>query len=479
VHEPRRYVLGLALGGLVAVLDTTVAVVAAPALAEIFGVPLATMQWTTTAYVLGYIATLPLAAWLSQRVGARRAYVAALLVFAAATGVTAAATGPAMLIAARAVQGLAGGPLNPLAMTLALRGLAPERRGRVASTLGLPVLVGPLLGPILGGALLDSVSWRGVFLVVLPPALVAAWVVARWAPPDPPRHAAPLDLTGTLLLVPGAVGIVYALSADGVDRAARVAGLLGGLAVLGGFGWRSVRRDHPLLRVGLLADRRLLAGIAVLMPFGAAYFGSMLLGPTYVQITRGDPAAVAGALAIPAGLATGLTLQVATRMVDRLPPRRIVLIGLLLGSAGFAAYAAVLTTHTSYLLLGGLGALIGVGSGAVLMPTMTAATRHFDGAELASASTLMGLLQQLAVAVGTAGITGMFTALAPLDSAPGELVTAHRLTLLLPLGLTLAAATVAVNLDRTSPTARRKDQEHEHSGLGAPALERGRGRAGG
>jgi EmrB/QacA subfamily drug resistance transporter len=444
VRPETRLGLALSLGGLVVVLDTTMTVVAAPALALTFDVPLSTIQWTTTAYLLALMATLPLAAWLADRFGPRRTYVAALLIFSAGTVATAVAPGLAALIAARALQGLGGGLVNPLAMTLALRGVPPERRGRVTSLLGLPVLIGPLLGPVVGGALLDSVSWRVVFLIVLPPALLGAWVVGRLAPADPPPTSRRVDLAGVGLLIPGTVALLYAVSAADGDPRLRLGLAIAGAAASAGFVVRSLRHPAPLLRLRLLGHRLLRNGLLVLVPFGAAYFGSMSLNPTYVQVTRDDPAAIAGLLAIPTGLAAGLMLQVATRLVDRFPAGAIVGTGLVMALAGQAATALVLDTATPYVLLGGLGALLGFGAGCVLMPTITAATRHLDGPDLANGSTLATLAQQFASAAGTAAMTGLFTALAPLDAPAAELVAAQRLTLLLPIGLTAAALVVAL-----------------------------------
>ncbi|MDQ4055386.1 MAG: MFS transporter, partial [Actinomycetota bacterium] len=157
-----------------------------------------------------------------------------------------------------------------------------------------------------------------------------------------------------------------------------------------------------------------------------------------------DSALMAGALGVPGGLAAGLGIQVATRLLDRSPARRIVTTGLLLSALAFAGLVAVLRTDTSYAVLAALGALLGFGSGAVILPTMTAATRHFDGADLASAASIMGLLQQLASAFGIAGITALFAGLAPLDAPATDLVSAQRLAQLVPLALVVIALAVAL-----------------------------------
>ena len=452
-----RLGLTLALGGLVIVLDTTITIVAVPVLAEEFDASLAVLQWTTTAYLLALVTTLPLAAWLASRFGAGRTYVAAMLVFAVGSLAAACAWDPLSLITARVLQGLGGGVINPLGMAIAMAGLPANQRGRMAAFLGLPVLVGPLVGPLVAGALIDTVSWRAIFLITVPPALAAAWLVSRWAPADRPTERLRLDLGGSALLVPGAVAVVYAVSNPGASDSVRLALGVGGAVLMAAFVLRSLGHATPLLRVRLLADPVFASGLVVLVLFGAAYFGSMLLMPTYVQVTRGDSALMAGALGVPGGLAAGLGIQVATRLVDRLPPRRIVASGLVLAALAFAGLTAVLRTDTSYAVLAAFGALLGLGSGAVILPTMTAATRHFDGPDLASAASIMGLLQQLASAFGIAGITALFAGLAPLDAAATDLVDAQRLTQLVPLALIVTALAVALTRLR-NPTKEVTDE---------------------
>jgi len=457
-----RLGLSLALGGLVIVLDTTITVVAVPELIRVFDAPLATVQWTTTAYLLALVATMPLGGWLTARVGARRTYVVALLGFAAASAWAGLAHGIGELIAARVAQGLAGGLINPIGFGLALRDVPPGRRGRMTALLGLPVLVGPLLGPVAAGWLIDAWSWRAIFFVTVPPALLGAALVHRWAERDPAPQRAPLDVAGLLLLVPGAVAVVYGLGAADASTPMRAVAVIAGATLGTAFAARAIHHPAPLLRIRLLADPVFAGAAALLTLFAAGYFGSMLLMPAYVQITRDDPAVVAGSLMIPAALATGLSLQVATRLVDRVSPRLIVGTGLTIVLAGVGLTLLVLRTDTSYVVLGALVAFTGVGAGAVIMPTMTAAARHLNGADLASGSAILTLISQLANAAGTAGVTALYAgmigwrsaaadleevsglpAAARLDLAP-DLVTAQRLTQLATLVLFGGALVIAL-----------------------------------
>ncbi len=446
----RRLALALAVGGLVVVLDTTIAVVATPALVRIFDSSLATMQWTTTGYVLALVSTMTIAPWLGRRVGQARLYGAALLAFAVASLAAAAAVGPVSLVAARVLQGLAGGLVVPFTMSLGLRGVPAGRRGRVAAVLGLPVLVGPLVGPVLAGALVDQVSWRALFLVVVPPALLAALLVPRLAGPDEEQAGAPLDVAGVLLAVPGVVLLVLGLAGEGLSDVLRLAGLLLGLTLLGAFARYAWRTPAPLLRVRLLARRDVGTAALVLVMFAAVYFGSAMLVPSYVQLARGDGAMTAGLLAVPAALATGISLQVCTRLVDRLDPARIVLVGLLVFATAGVLSVLVLRIDTPYAVIAALAALQGAGCGAVLMPTQTAAVRRLEGDDLASTSSMLQLLSQTSVAAGTAAVTIAYVAL---GRVTGDAVTGQRLTQASTVVVVLLAALVVARLwPRTAAT---------------------------
>ncbi|WP_238019617.1 DHA2 family efflux MFS transporter permease subunit [Dactylosporangium sp. AC04546] len=399
----------LALGGLMVVVDTTVVVVTVPRLVREFGVSLATVQWATAGYALALVAVLPLAAWAAARFGARATYLASLAAFTGASLLTGLAWNVGALIAFRVLQGLGGGLLNPVGTAIALAAAPPERRGAMMSLLGLPVLVGPLAGPLLAGVLVDHASWRWVFWLNVPIG-VAALLLGRRLLPAPPadRDPVPLDVAGLLLLSPGVTLVVLGLSGSGSGSGTMLAALAGA-ALVAVFVVRSRRAAVPLLRLDVLRQRATAAGAATVALFAAAYFGAGLVGPLYVQIVRGDPATAAGALALPQALATGLTLQVATRLVDRFPARRIVGLGITTAFSGTVLLVAVLDAHTPYPALAAIGALTGVGVGATIMPVMTAATRELPADRLPSATTVLNIVSQTAIAAGTAIVTAVLS----------------------------------------------------------------------
>lgn len=412
--DPRRIGLVLALGGLLVVLDTTVVVVAVPAMVSDLHSSLPVISWATTGYLLGVVAVIPAASWAAARVGERRLYLVGLGVFTVASLAAGAAPTAALLVVARVVQGLGGGLLNPVGQAIGLRAVPREGRGRMMSLLGLPVLIGPVLGPPMAGWLVDAVSWRAIFLINLPVGLLAAVLCRRYVPsdlPDPERRRE-IDVVGLALLPAGAVVTVAGATLvgdPGVSRAGAFAALVLGIVLLSAFVAHARRHARPLLALGLLRRRATGSGLAVLVAFGAGYFGAISVLPLVVQGVRGDPAALAGALGVPSAVGVGVTLQIATRLVDRIAPGRIVVTGTVVALVGLVILAAATATGALYPVLVGGSVLLGIGSGATLMPTMTVALRDLEGADTADGATLMALAQQLAAALGVAAVTSALT----------------------------------------------------------------------
>lgn len=397
-------------GSLLSVLDMTIVHVALPRLSEAFGAPVETIQWTASAYTLALAAVIPAAAWAIGRIGARRTYLTALVLFTLGSLLAACAWDAASLIAFRVVQGLGGGLLMPVGMTMVMRAADRDRLGRAMALLGLPILVGPVAGPVLGGWLVDTVSWRWIFLVNLPVGAVALVLAAKLLLPDRPRDpaAAPrLDVPGLLMLSPGLALMLYGLARAGEQGGpGALAPALAGAALVAAFVWRALTVRQPLLDLRLLNDRTFAVGIGTLALFTCGYFGSMLLGPMYWQQVRGTTATAAGLLGAPVGLVVGATMQVAARRVDKVSPRRLIPAGVVLGSLGMALMAVqVGTAGPAAWRIVCSAMVMGVGAGIVLMPTMTTASRDLSQDRLAAASTALSINGQLWASVGTALIS--------------------------------------------------------------------------
>src|SRR4051794_13883941 len=196
------------LGAIMSILDITVVNVALPTFQADFGSPghevaYSHVAWTVTAYTLALATVIPMTGWAADRFGTKRLYLAALGLFTTGSVLCAAATSINMLIAFRVAQGLGGGMLMPLGMTIMTRAAGPRRMGRLMAVLGVPMLLGPILGPILGGWLIDNASWHWIFLINVPIGIVAVIYAFVILPSDSPEPSESFDFVGVLLLSPG------------------------------------------------------------------------------------------------------------------------------------------------------------------------------------------------------------------------------------------------------------------------------------
>lgn len=398
--------LVVVLGSVMSVLDVTVVNVALNHLAQDFDAPLATIQWVATGYTLALATVIPVAAWAMGRFGTKRLYMFSIGTFAAGSVLAGLAWSAESLIAFRVLQGLGGGLIMPVGMTILARASDPGRMGRTMAILGIPVLIGPLAGPILGGWLVDDVSWRWIFFINVPIGAIALGLAAKVFPRDTPQPTKPLDVPGLLMLSPGLALLIYGLATGGDkgdfgSAGALVPAVLGALLVVG-FVVRALRIEHALIDLRLFRGRPFVAAAGTMVLFVCAYFGSMMLAPLYYQLVRGESATASGLLGAPQALATALSMQVASRLSDRVAPGRIVLVGIVVAASGFLAFTTQVAADTPYWVLMSCLSVMGVGVGMTLMPTTASALRAMSHEQVAVAGTTLTIIQQVSAAVGGA-----------------------------------------------------------------------------
>jgi EmrB/QacA subfamily drug resistance transporter len=409
------------LGTIMSILDTTIVNIAINHLSTDFRSPLPTIQWVATGYLLALATVIPLTGWAADRFGTKRLYMTSLALFLAGSALSGAAWSAQSLLFFRILQGLGGGMIMPAGMTILTQAAGPARVGRIMSVVGAPMLLGPILGPVLGGWLVDDVSWRWIFYVNVPIGIVALVTAYRVLAPDMPRPLHRLDWQGLLLLSPGLAALVYGLAETGTrggfDGAKEIVPTVAGVLLVAGFVWHTLRVDEPLIDVRLFKRRTpAISGLTMAL-FAGAFFGAMLLLPLYYQVARGQSALQAGLLMIPQGVGAAVMMPIAGRIVDRTGAARVVLPGLVLVMAGYAVFTQV-GAHTSYVLLCGASLVAGLGIGATMMPTMAAAYQTLGHAEVARATTAFNIVQRGFGALGTALISVILaTQLA--DDLPG------------------------------------------------------------
>ncbi|WP_433350320.1 DHA2 family efflux MFS transporter permease subunit [Micromonospora sp. CA-111912] len=407
------------LGAIMSILDVTVVSVALPTFQTEFDASYARVAWTMTGYTLALATVIPLTGWAADRFGTKRLYMAALLLFTLGSGLCATADSIGQLIGYRVLQGLGGGMLMPLGMTIMTRAAGPERIGRLMAVLGIPMLLGPIGGPILGGWLIDVASWHWIFLINLPIGAIAL-AYAQWAlPKDNPEPSESFDIVGMLMLSPGLALFLYGVSSlpetgTFADSKVWLPMLVGGLLVIS-FILYSFKPKHPLLDLRLLRDRNLTVATVTLAVFTVAFMGAGLLFPSYFLQVRGESTLDAGLLMAPQGIGAMITMPIAGMLADKIPVGRTVPFALVLIAGGFFAFTQV-GTDTSYWLLCGSLFVMGLGMGGTMMPIMTSALKTLTNHEVARGSTLLNILQQIAGSVGSAVMSVILTK--ELNSSP-------------------------------------------------------------
>lgn len=406
------------LGAIMSILDVTVVNVALPTFQTELstdGEPLkyATVAWTATAYMLALAAVIPLTGWAADRFGTKRLYMTAVALFTIGSVLCATAWNIESLIAFRVLQGLGGGMLMPLGMTIMTRAAGPHRMGRLMAILGIPMLLGPILGPILGGVLIDAASWHWVFLINLPIGLGALVYAARVLPKDSPEPSESLDVVGLLMMSPGLALLLYGISSipgEGTFLAAKVLiPAVIGIVLIAAFVVYSFKPQHPLLDLRLLGNRNLRVSLIVMFLFASAFFGALLLVPTYFQQVHGESVLKAGLLIAPQGIGAMLTMPIAGALVDRIPVGRIVpfgFLGILIGMLGLTLSTDPSTPYWQIIVF---LFIMGLGMGGTMMPIFTSALKTLTSHEVARGSTLLNVVQQVASATGIAVISVVLT----------------------------------------------------------------------
>jgi EmrB/QacA subfamily drug resistance transporter len=460
------------LGAIMSILDVTVVNVAIKTLAQRFDTPLATIQWVSTGYTLALATVIPLTGWGADRFGTKRLYLTSITLFVLGSMLSGLAWNAASLIGFRVLQGFGGGMLMPAGMTILTRAAGPQRIGRVMSVIGVPMLLGPIFGPILGGWLVDDFSWRWIFFINLPIGLLALTLSYRVLAPDVPSPGHRLDWLGLALLSPSLALIIYGLAESstkgGFGHTRVLLPALLGLGLLIAWLWHSLHADDPLIDLKLYANKTFSASSLTLSLMVISVFGGMLLLPLYLQQVRGETALSTGLLLAPQGLGAMIAMPLAGVLTDKTGVGRIAPVGLLFVALSFLGLTQ-LTADTSYPWLSVLLFVMGLGMGFTMMPTFSGAMQTLRRASIARASTALNITQQVSASIGTAVMVVILTAAissripgagggiggsaAPANLPPAalhalneKLADSFAQTFWWALGLVLVSFTVAVSL---------------------------------
>jgi EmrB/QacA subfamily drug resistance transporter len=405
--ELRRTSTVVVLGSIMSILDTTIVAVALATLARDFHTSVTTIQWVATGYLLALALVTPVSGWAVDRYGAKRVWMLSTLLFILGSSLCGLAWSADSLIAFRVLQGIGGGMLLPVGQSILARAAGPQRMGRVMSIIGVPMVMGPVLGPVLGGLIVSNYSWRFIFYINVPIGIVALILSSRWLPKydSEERFPSAFDRIGFCLLGPGLAALLYGLSEVGTTGSftspAVLVSFLLGIGLLVGFVLHALHVKNPLVELHPFKHRNFAIANICIFVIGATLFGSMFLLPIYYQVARGQEAWQAGLLLAPQGIGAACIMRWAGSITDRLGPRRVVPFGILLMAAATVPFCFV-TTSTSEAWLAVALFARGLGLGLSMMPVTAAAYYDLNHAEIPKASTVMNIVRLVGGSVATA-----------------------------------------------------------------------------
>jgi EmrB/QacA subfamily drug resistance transporter len=468
----RRTLVVLILGALMSSVDATVTNVALHSIGRDFHSRVSASQWVISAYVLALAAVIPVSGWTARRFGARTVYTAALAGFAVSSALCATATSLPELVLYRAIQGIAGGLLLPIAQLIAAQVGGPSRMGRTSSRIWMASSFGSILGPSLGGVLITALSWRWIFLINVPIGAVAAFAALRMLPVTPRSRAGRLDVSGLLRLSVALPALLFALEqaalSGSLASTRTLIPLICGMALLLDFVRHSARTAHPLLDLGLLRRRLFATGASCLVLTNIAWSALLVLEPLFLQEVRHMTPALAGALIAPQGVGTVLSMWIAGRIDGGARAA-------LLAAAGFLVVAC--TT----LLIGAFGVGLagwaiglllftgGIAGGHAWVSATGSSYADVSERDIPHASPLLTSMsrlgQALGVAFGTLVLQAKLDAAGAVRSAPltasafhGSFEDVAALALVCGVSFLALARRVRTPTDRTAGASKRTDR---------------------
>ena len=420
------------------IMDATVVNVALPTLSRYFAVPVASVSGVVTAYLVTLAVVMPVSGWVGDRFGARSVMLGAIGLFTAASALCGVATSLPELVVFRAVQGVGGGLLIPVGMAMMFRAYPPAERIRANRLLIVPTLMAPALGPVIGGVLVDGLSWRWIFYLNLPVGVAALVFGALFLPRGSEHPPGPFDLPGFLLAGTGFPLFMFALSTgatSGWGAASVLATGVAGLVLLALFVLVELRAAAPMLRLRIYANRLFRATNLQLTFAGAGFVGTLFLVPLLLQNGLGFSALHSGLSTFPEAIGGMIGVQVTSRLYKRVGPRRLMIAGMC-GTVVTIGGMAFAGPGNAAWLIPVLMFFTGGSFGFAMSPSQAAALATVSAAETGHASTLLNTLRQ---AGGAAGVALLGTVLGATGASSADLA-GYRLAFLAAAGLMLLGA---------------------------------------
>jgi EmrB/QacA subfamily drug resistance transporter len=397
-------VIVVIIGSFMVMLDTTVVNIALPRIITVFGADVHSSQYVLTFYMLALAIIMPATGYLTDTFGTKRIYMLSMLFFTVGSFLCSAAWNVPSLVLFRVLQGLGGGMLMPLSMTIIFKTVPPEERGTVMGVFGLPMLLGPVLGPTLGGYLVEYVDWRFIFTLNIPVGILGLTLGATLLRETETRTDLKADVKGFLLAGTGFAALLYALSEAPTegwgDPFILTLLTLGGFCLLAWL-WTELTVSEPLVELRVFRSGTYSLATFINFILTTGLFSSMFLLPIFLQNFRGLGAMETGILMLPQALASTITMPLSGKLYDRFGPRPVVTVGLL-GLAFSTWELSFLNLDTSSADLTRILLERGLSMGLTMMPIMTVAMSAIPPQLIARSSSLTNVLRQVFGSFGTA-----------------------------------------------------------------------------
>jgi len=402
--------LAVIIGMIMVILDSTVVNVAVPNLQEYFGSSLKTIQWTITGYTLSLAAVIPLAGWMTDKFGAKRIFLITIALFTLGSVLCALAQTPEQLVIFRILQGIGGGMVSPIGMTMIFKLAPAEKRGAVMGMLGIPMLLAPAVGPILSGWLIGFASWHWIFLINLPIGIAALLVGIKYLP-NLERHKTPaLDILGMILAPIAFSMLAFGVSEGGTDWGSTktLTGLIVGGVALILFIFVELRQKQPLLELRVFGSSDFTRGIILSWISQVAMFGSILMIPLYLQNIRGYSPLESGLITLPMALASVIFMPIGGRLFDKLGARPLAFSGLTIITAALFILSQI-NLETKLIMIMIPLFMMGTGMGLSMMSLNTHVLNSAPRRLVSRVTPLTTASQQVVTSFAIAGLTGYLT----------------------------------------------------------------------
>lgn len=416
-RSPWPALWALVIGFFMILVDTTIVSVANPAIKAALDPDsnnLDSVVWVTSAYLLAYAVPLLITGRLGDRFGPKRIYLIGLVVFTVASlgcGLSGTLT---LLIAARAVQGLGAALMTPQTMAVITRTFPPAKRGAAMGLWGATAGMATLVGPLLGGLLVDGFGWAWIFFINIPVGIVAfvlAWILV----PNLPTHPHRFDIVGVVLSAVGLFLIVFGLQeGENYDWGViwgpiTVWGMIiAGVVVMGIFIWTQARtKNEPLVPLDLFKDRNFSISNLAIATVGFTVTSMSLPLMFYVQLARGLTPTESALLLVPMAILTGILSPFAGKLLDRTDPRFLLVPGLLAVSGALFWYSSLMNADTPIWMFLLPSALLGIGSAGMWGPLATTATRNLPVQQAGAGSGIYNTTRTVGSVIGSAAIAAV------------------------------------------------------------------------